>query len=243
MRYSLTQGSADCGPFGPSFPPQPRVFSRNQPLLPSLAPRNVNISAILSTLRILPGATGLPTMVGVYYPCSLALCLCASACPDLVGVANPICRPFVFSCLQTLFLSLRSFPRSHQLFSIACGLFLQNTRGGIPLRDLVRCTEAQKCLFVSPLLATRCTEAQKCLFVSPLLATLTHSVSRKSFPCHSYANTRDGSVTIAPVSAFVLVSVQPRTSNLEPLPLRALDTAGSAAYGFAQRSRGNRKLR
>jgi len=226
MRYSLTQGSADCGPFGPSFPPQPRVFSRNQPLLPSLAPRNVNISAILSTLRILPGATGLPTMVGVYYPCSLALCLCASACPDLVGVANPICRPFVFSCLQTLFLSLRSFPRSHQLFSIACGLFLQNTRGGIPLRDLVRCTEAQKCLFVSP-----------------LLATLTHSVSRKSFPCHSYANTRDGSVTIAPVSAFVLVSVQPRTSNLEPLPLRALDTAGSAAYGFAQRSRGNRKLR
>src|SRR5260370_14602433 len=226
MRYSLTQGSADCGPFGPSFPPQPRVFSRNQPLLPSLAPRNVNISAILSTLRILPGATGLPTMVGVYYPCSLALCLCASACPDLVGVANPICRPFVFSCLQTLFLSLRSFPRSHQLFSIACGLFLQNTRGGIPLPDLVRCTEAQKCLFVSP-----------------LLATLTHSVSRKSFPCHSYATTRDGSVTIAPVSAFVLVSVQPRTSNLEPLPLRALDTAGSAAYGFAQRSRGNRKLR
>src|SRR5713101_4843032 len=79
------------------------------------------------------------------YPCSLALCLCAS-------VANPICRPFVFSCLQTLFLSLRSFPRSHRLFSIACGLFLQNTRGGIPLRDLVRCTEAQKCLSVSPLL-------------------------------------------------------------------------------------------
>src|SRR5712692_4215633 len=108
------------------------------------------------------------------YPCSLALCLCAS-------VANPICRPFVFSCLQTLFLSLRSFPRSHRLFSIACGLFSQNTR--------------------------------------------------------------DGGVTAAPVSPFVLVSVQPRTSNLEPLPLRALDTAGSAAYGFAQRARGNRKLR
>src|SRR5258708_3026865 len=36
----------------------------------------------------------------------------------------------------------------------------------------------------------RCTEAQKRLFVSPLLATLTHSLSRKSFPCHSYANTR-----------------------------------------------------
>ncbi len=41
----------------------------------------------------------------------------------------------------------------------------------------------------------RCTEAQKCLSVSPLLATLTHSVSRKSFPCHSYANTRDMGVT------------------------------------------------
>src|SRR6266852_5627923 len=78
-------------------------------------------------------------------------------------------------------LSLCSFLDSRPLFSITsglpavAGLFLQNTRGGIPLRDLVRCTEAQKCLSVSP-----------------LLATLTHSLSRKSFPCHSYANTRDG---------------------------------------------------
>ena len=48
-------------------------------------------------------------------------------------------------------------------------------RAGVPLRKLVRCTEAQKCLSVTP-----------------LLATLTHSVSRKSFPCHSYANTWDG---------------------------------------------------
>ena len=30
---------------------------------------------------------------------------------------------------------------------------------------------------------------------SPLFAILTHSLSRKSFPCHSYANTRDRSVT------------------------------------------------
>src|SRR6266849_7260947 len=83
--------------------------------------------------------------------------------------------------LRTLFLSLRSFLDSRPLFSITSALFLQNTRGGIPLRELVRCAEAQKCLFVSP-----------------LLATLTHSVSRKSFPCHSYANTRDGGVTVAP---------------------------------------------
>ncbi len=57
---------------------------------------------------------------------------------------------------------------------------------GVPVRELVRCTEAQKCLSVSP-----------------LLATLTHSVSRKSFPCHSYENTQDGGVTFAPVSASV----------------------------------------
>src|SRR6202166_2333636 len=35
-------------------------------------------------------------------------------------------------------------------------------------------------------------KAQKHAFVSPLFATLTHSLSRKSFACHSYANTRDG---------------------------------------------------
>src|SRR5216684_9247447 len=82
--------------------------------------------------------------------------------------------------LRTLKLSCRSFSDSRPLFSTTSALFLQNTRGGIPLRDLVRCTEAQKCLSVTP-----------------LLATLTHSSSRKSFPCHSYANTRDGGATIA----------------------------------------------
>src|SRR5229473_3544695 len=105
--------------------------------------------------------------------------------------------------LRTLNLSLRSFFDSRPLFSITSALFSQNTRGGIPLRDLVRCTKAQKCLFVSP-----------------LLATLTHSSSRKSFPCHSYANTQDGGATVAPVSPSILVSVQPRKSNLEHLPLR-----------------------
>src|SRR5229473_1875197 len=52
----------------------------------------------------------------------------------------------------------------------------------------------------------RCTEAQKCRSVSPLFATLTHSVSRKSFACHSYANTRDGVVTPPPISASVLAT-------------------------------------
>ena len=52
----------------------------------------------------------------------------------------------------------------------------------------------------------RCTEAQKCPSVSPLFATLTHSVSRKSFACHSYANTRDGGVTPPPISCSVLAT-------------------------------------
>jgi len=50
------------------------------------------------------------------------------------------------------------------------------------------------------------TEAQKCLSVSPLLATLTHFVSRKSFPCHSYANTRDRGATLAPNLSSNLLS-------------------------------------
>jgi hypothetical protein len=49
-----------------------------------------------------------------------------------------------------------------------------------------------------PLRGGRCTEAQKSPSVSPLPATLTHSVSRKSFHCHSYANTRDRGVTPHP---------------------------------------------
>jgi hypothetical protein len=47
----------------------------------------------------------------------------------------------------------------------------------------------------SPLrLAARCRapKAQKCPPTSPLFATLTNCLSRKSFPCHSYENTRDG---------------------------------------------------
>ncbi len=96
--------------------------------------------------------------------------------------------------LRTLHLSCRSFHSSRPLFSTTSGFFLQNTGGGIPLRDFFRCTEAQKCLSVTP-----------------LLATLTHSVSRKSFPCHSYANTRDGGVTVASVQCL-------RASVANPAP-------------------------
>ncbi|SRR6266851_1267569 len=109
---------------------------------------------------------------------------------NLAGSSPPISFTssisFASFRLRTLNFSLRSFSHTDPLFSITSALFLQDTRGGIPLRELVRCTEAQKCLFVSP-----------------LLAALTHSVSRKSFPCHSYANTRDGGVNIPPVSTSV----------------------------------------
>ncbi len=64
---------------------------------------------------------------------------------------------------------------SHQINSLQP--LLQNT-GGVPVHGVVGCTDAQKCPSASP-----------------LFATLTHSLSRKSFPCHSYANTRDGGVT------------------------------------------------
>src|SRR5229473_5883542 len=63
-------------------------------------------------------------------------------------------KPQRLSELRTLDFSLRSFSHSDPLFSITSALFLQNTRGGIPPRDIVRCTEAQKRLSVSPLLAT-----------------------------------------------------------------------------------------
>src|SRR6267143_2907581 len=57
------------------------------------------------------------------------LCLRAAACPDLVGVANPL-----FSGICCLFpVSLRSFLHSFPLFSIVCSLFPKNTRvGGYP---------------------------------------------------------------------------------------------------------------
>jgi hypothetical protein len=110
--------------------------------------------------------------------------------------------------LRTLDLSLRSFSHPDPLFSTTSALFLQNTRGGgYPNSSASRFASAVRCATwrlypLSPHSIAhtfrhhggvplcellRCTEAQKCFFVSPLPATLTHSVSRKSFPCHSYA--------------------------------------------------------
>src|SRR5260370_1736306 len=76
------------------------------------------------------------------------------------------------------------------------------TQTRVPLRELARCTEAQKCLSVTP-----------------LFATLTHSVSRLSFPCHSYANTRDGDTTVVSQSFFfsALQNQQLTTNNCKLL--------------------------
>src|SRR5216683_1851626 len=75
-----------------------------------------------------------------------------------------------YSCsLLARFFALPSFRINHLQ-----PLFTKHPGWGYPSKDV------------------RCTEAQKCPSVSPLFATLTHSVSRKSFACHSYANTRDG---------------------------------------------------
>src|SRR5712692_2467814 len=116
--------------------------------------------------------------------------------------------------LRTLFLSLRSFSHPDPLFSMTSALFWQNTRGGIPLRELARCTEAQKCLFVTP-----------------LLATLTHSLSRKSFPCLSYANTQDGCASARPLHPSLPPSHAPRGASIPcGLPrLRILPVATGAS--------------
>jgi hypothetical protein len=111
-------------PFGSLIPPQPRVCFRNDRLLPSSAPRNVNISPVLNTLRILPVATGMSPLRHSPSMPSPSLC---SLC--LRGKFH------VFSSLPTLEISSRSFSHSLPLFSTACRLFSQNTRGGIPPGD------------------------------------------------------------------------------------------------------------
>jgi hypothetical protein len=52
----------------------------------------------------------------------------------------------------------------------------------------------------------RAQKAQICILISPFPATLTHSLPRKSFLCHSYANTRDG-CAICVANIFVPRSV------------------------------------
>ena len=64
-------------------------------------------------------------------------------------------------------------------------------------------------------ISSRASEAQKRLSLSPFAAALTHSASRKSFPCHSYANTRDGCATPPKISSppLYLMALNPFRIN------------------------------
>jgi hypothetical protein len=143
-------------PFGSLIPPQLNVCFRNRRLLPSYAPRGANISPIISTLRILPVATGVSGQrtprhsslttrhcsfvfitLQIPFPAtplfshpyktpgvspSVSLCLCLPR-PGRRGKSH------VFSSLPPLEISWLSFCNSRRLFSIACSLFYENTRG------------------------------------------------------------------------------------------------------------------
>ena len=115
-------------PFRPSFPPQPSVYSRNQRLLPSYAPRNANISSIFNILRILSVATGVSLL---RHSPSIPLPSLRSLRPCLPRPARGG-KSHVFSSLPPLEISLRSFSHSLPLFSTVCALFCKNTRGGDP---------------------------------------------------------------------------------------------------------------
>jgi hypothetical protein len=116
-------------PFGSLILAQPRVCFRNDGLLPSSAPRNVNISPVLSTLRILPVATGVSPLR--HSPSMPSPSLCSLR----------LCGKFhVFSSLPPLEISCVSFCKPRPLFSIACSLFSQNAGAGWASRMLLRDT-------------------------------------------------------------------------------------------------------
>ena len=96
----------------PCEPPVPR---------PSYAPRGASIPCALTRLRILPVATA------VWGTLRLSRHSFAESAPLRRATRH---FPFVFIHLRTLYLSLRSFSGCRSLFSTACGLFCQNTRGG-----------------------------------------------------------------------------------------------------------------
>jgi hypothetical protein len=112
-------------PFRPSFPPQPCVCFRNWLLLPSSVPRHANISPILSTLRILPVATGVwaaPVFLATRHS-SLA----TSHCPFVFILLRPL------SPLFALFCALPSF-----VFNRLQPLFPKHPGGGSPKSSRTR---------------------------------------------------------------------------------------------------------
>jgi hypothetical protein len=185
MRYSQLRVLLTVSPLPPSFLPQPRVFSCNQLLLPSSALRGVNIFPILSTLRIIPVATG------VYDPLQRPQ---RSGIQALGSVNSFACKQLQpLSPLFALFSALPSF-----VFNRLQPLLRKHPGWGWVARH----SEAPTSAHVAP-------QPPKHAFVTPLFATLTHSCSCKSFACHSYENTRDGGANGAVSDAFTLLQFAP----------------------------------
>jgi hypothetical protein len=156
-------------------------------------------------------------------PAPCPLCLSGKSLPDLHESPVTNHKSRLFMHLPALELSCLSFSHPRPLFSIVCGLFYENTRGGIPLPDLRRSHLTTRSSRPS------CAKAQKCPPVSPLPAALTDSLSRKSFPCHSYANTRG--VCVAPPKFFAS-GLQPSTVDCKlrfPLTTFRINTCISVA--------------
>ena len=167
-------------PCRPFLSPQPHVCSRNQRLVPSHAPRNANISPVLShvahTSRRHGGVGSANRSPLVTRHCSfvfITLQIPFPATPlfshpyKTPGVSPlrhspfmpspplcPLClcgKPHVLSSLPPLCRSWRSFSHSLPLFSIACRLFLQNTGGwGIPILSTFRCAFCIPNVFTGP---------------------------------------------------------------------------------------------
>src|SRR5713101_2772924 len=118
--------------------------------------------------KFLPSSLFIPLHLQVYY--------CQTFRPATglrVSPRRNLSYPFRRSSLNSRSVNLLQPLCSSSVAPVLCfqqlaASFPKTPGVGVPLRD------------------GRCTEAQKCPPVSPLPATLTHSVSRKSFPCHSY---------------------------------------------------------
>src|SRR5216683_2893215 len=185
MRYSQRKVLLTVSPLPPSSLQQPSVSSGNQRLLPSSAPRGVNISPILSRLRILPVATGVHCPLQRPLPSDIRV----------LGSANSFAYKQLppLSPLFALFFALPSF-----VFNRLQPLLPKHPGWGWVLRS----AEA-------PTSALHAPKHPKHASVTPLFATLTHSYSCKSFACHSYENTRDGDANEAVTDAFPLLQFAP----------------------------------
>src|SRR6266436_5181527 len=168
MRYSQHKVLLTVSPLLPSSLQQPGVCSRNQLLLPSSAPRSVNISILLRRLRILPVATS------VYYPLQRRQRSGIQAFGSANSFAYKQLPPL--SPLFALFSALPSF-----VFNGLQPLLRKHPGWWWVPRPAV-----------APTFALLAPKPPKHASVTPLFATLMHSPSRKSFACHSYENTRDG---------------------------------------------------